>query len=398
MSLRVRLFGHTILRHPELTGVSALTLNYLVMELAVGMVSTFGVLFVYHLGASAVDGLKLVFLFYFFQRIVVGIGSPIAGIIIGRIGFRRTIVVAQAALITKLVLFSLTKSATWILVPALVAGGLFTALYYVAFHALFVTDGVHRRIGEQFGMIAMVGQMAEITSPLLAGLLIERFGFPTMFLSGVALLTVSVVPLLLMEHHLKRDRQFSFHDVGKYVRSNDLLVHAAFWRYVEDAILAFFWPIYLFLVVKSYAMVGAIGSVTAIASAGMVYAAGKIYDRRPLRRVYPAAALVVSVSWVLRFLSASGLTAAVSDVIHRLVAPFWSMKIRRAELVAGERIPGISFGVAHELVVSAAALVGLLFGYAILLATDNWFWLVVPSAGAVLLSSWLIKGEKRRNV
>lgn len=394
MSLRVRLFGHTILRHPELTGVSALTLNYLVMTLAVGMVSTFGVLFVYHLGASPVDGLKLVFLFYFFQRVVVGLISPLAGLLTARIGFRRSIVVAQVALIVKLLCFSLTNSASWFLVPALFAGGVFTSLYYVAFHALFVTDGVHRKIGEQFGTIAMVGQMAEITSPLFAGLLIERFGFSLMFLTAVVILSFSVVPLFLMEHHLKRDRRFSMRDVAGYLRSNELLQHAALWRYVEDAILAFFWPIYLFLVVGSYAVVGAIGSVTAIASAVMVYVAGRIYDRRPLRRVYPAASLVVGVSWILRFLSTSAITAGVSDVIHRLVSPLWSMKIRRAELVAGERIPGISFGVAHELVVSAAALTGLLFGYGILLATGNWFWLVIPSAGAVLLSAWLMKDSR----
>lgn len=396
MSLRVRLFGHTILHHPELSGVSALTINYLVMTLAVGMVSTFGVLFVYHLGASPVDGLKLVFFFYFFQRVAVGFISPLAGFLTERIGFRRAIFVAQVALIVKLLFFSLMSSASWFLVPALLAGGLFTALYYVAFHALFVTDGVHRRIGEQFGTIAMVGQMAEITSPLLAGLLIERFDFPIMFLTAVVILSLSVLPLFLMEHHLKRDRRFSMQDVARYLRSNELLQHAAFWRYVEDAILAFFWPIYLFLVVKSYAVVGVIGSVTAIASAAMIYVAGKIYDRRPLRRVFPAASLIVSVSWVLRFLSTSGLTAGVSDVIHRLVSPLWSMKIRRAELAAGEKIHGISFGVAHELVVSAAALTGLLFGYGILLATDNWFWLIIPSAGAVLLSAWLMRERERK--
>jgi len=238
----------------------------------------------------------------------------------------------------------------------------------------------------------MTGQWAAIVSPFAAGLLIDKFNYSIMFILSTILLIISSVPLFFMRHHhYKANRKFEITGVSAFFVNNKRLSWALFFWHLEDAVLTFFWPIYLFLIVKSHTLFGVIGSAVMITSAAVIYLAGRIYDRRPLRRVYPAATVVVSLAWVLRFLASTPIAAGMADVLHRLFSPLWWMKIRQKELTAGEKMSTVEFGVAHELLITAGTILGLVISYWLLvLGGGRWEWLLVPAIGGVIISAKLI--------
>lgn len=388
-------------QRPRFNGLSALSVNYLLMQLAVEMVGSFGVLFVWQLGKNFREGLLLILLLFGFQRIIVGLSLLPVGSLYARVGHRWMMAAAQLALIAKLFLLSHVvavggQSVNYpTLFTAFALGGFYIATYYVGFHSLFLFDTIEKNVGKGIGLIDMLGRFSGVIAPLLAGLLVDRFDFSVMFTVAMFFLMFSSIPLFLMRHTHIPVKPSSGSSVLRLVKAEPRFALSIFWWHIEDAIGSFFWPVFLILVFKNYATFGAVGSIVMIVSSAMVYFSGYIYDKQPLRRVFPGASAAIGVMWVVRFLSRTPLTAGAADVLYRLISPIWWMKIRREELVVGERVDRMNFAIAHELMVTLGALSGLVIGYSLLVIGNlNWYLLLLPALAGLFVSSWEMRDRK----
>jgi len=382
-----RLLHHFYLPGRRSAGLTALLVNYSISQLAAGMAGMFGVLFIFELGSSMMEGLLMVMLFFGIQRLVVAISVPLMGKLIARAGYRWGMLLGLGCLALKLALLTqVTGRTMWLLLPALVLGGLAISGYYLGYHGIFLDDNDDERIGEQMGLITMAGRLSLMISPFLAGLLIDGYGFSTMFAVSVGLLMISVVPLLLMPHHEHKE-SFKVKKVLGLLNSEPAMVGAVWWWQFENAIQAFFWPVLLFLLAGgSHIRFGLIGSLVMVVNSLAVFLTGKMYDKRPLRRGFPLAAGMVIVSNVLRYTAGSFVWAGLADGLHRLVSPFWWMKIRRYSLGIGEKANSLVFAAGWELIVTGGYLAGLVVGFGLLaLSGGEWLWLILPTTlGAVL--------------
>lgn len=371
------------------TGMQALMFNYPVFQLAMGMMASFGVLFVYQLGVSLVSGLGLVLLFFGLQRLVVVLMSPVVAKLILKIGYRWTVFVSLFAMIAKtFILIQVSEVNWWLLGTALLFGGTGIASYYISYHGLFLTDNDDDKIGQQMGLVTMVGRMGVMIAPLIAGLLIENFSYNTMFFVAIGLLLLSSLPLFLMPHHDHGKERFDLKDSVKLLTKKSGFLDSAMWWHFENGLQSFFWPILLFSLVGSFAKFGVIGSMVMLANGAAVFVAGKIYDKRKLRRGYSFFAVMVALSNVLRYSSKSLLRGVLSDGFNRLVSPFWWMKIRRNSLMDGERCEPMVFAVAWEWSACLGYLSALVVGYLILVFSGGrWELLMIPAVVANVISA-----------
>jgi MFS family permease len=295
----------------------------------------------------------------------------------------------------KLLLLTLVNSNNlMLLLPIAVAGGVSTAAYYLAFHALFLDDNDDSRIGEQMGAIQMLGRLAGVVSPFMAGILVDSFGFSVMFIVAIGVLLVSSYPLMIMKHHKKHEGVYSTGHAWDFIRRKPKIAISMFAWSFTDGIQVFYWPILLFILLKSYTSFGIVGSVVMIVNSFSVYLIGKAYDKRQLKATFETSSVLVSVTWAARFLSTTGGTAVVSELFNRIFSPLWWMKIRRQELVEGEKIDSLVFGVAHEYIVTFAYIFALILGYTILLAANGaWGWLALPTIIATLVTAIILKDD-----
>ncbi|MEA3355166.1 MAG: MFS transporter [Patescibacteria group bacterium] len=370
------------------TGFEALVVNYTISQVATGMLGIFGVLFIYELGHDLMSGLILVLGFFGLQRLAVGLMIPLAAKGITKIGYRWMMLVGLVSLAIKaFLLMQVTVNNLWLLMVILILGAMAIAGYYLGYHGIFLDDNDDDKIGEQMGLITMAGRMALIISPILAGWLIDNYGFSIMFGVAMSLLIVSLGPLFLMPHHKHNDQEFDFKKAIKLTKRSRFS-KSVFWWHFENAIQAFYWPIFLFLILGSHIKFGIIASLVMIINSVAVYSSGKIYDKRPLKRGYLMATGLVSISYVLRFLSLNLACVVGADSLNRLVSPFWWMKIRRKALIAGEKVGAMVFAAAWEWLVTAGYLGGLLIGFVILKLSDGqWLWLAVPAIVGVVMGA-----------
>lgn len=387
--------------HPRIRGLTALEINVFLNQFALAMISVFGVLFVFHLNRSNLAaGVFLVVAFFAFQRVIIGLTLPLVARLTRRVGLRQIMTLGTLALAGKLILFTQIDSGLiWLLIPAAVLGGLNIAAYYPGYHAIFLDTNDDDKIGAQIGTIGFIGSLAAVSAPLISGILIDSIGFSFMFVISLAVLLVSVIPLWLKPLRHQKIEPVKFSRVRSFYRRYPRLSAAIVLWHIAEAALVFFWPVYAFLILKSYTTIGILGSAVVLIESFIIAAAGRLYDRRPLHRLYPLIAASVAVAWIGRFLAPIPAAVFASDIIHRTVSPLWWMKIRRAALAAGETVDHLAFGLSWEWLLTAGYLAGLVAGYLLLVAFNfNWFWLALPAVGGVAGATVLMKSEKSAQI
>lgn len=382
--------------HPRLRGLTALEINVFLNQFALAMIGAFGVLFIFHLNRSSLaNGIFLVIAFFALQRVIIGLILPVAARLTERIGFRRIMTLGTLGLAGKLILFTQISSGhVWLLIPAAILGGLHIAAYFPGYHAVFLENNDDNKIGSQIGMMGFIGSLAALSAPLISGILIDSSGFPLMFLVSLIVLSASIVPLWLKPLRHGKIKPVEFSQVWNFYRRNPRLSAAIIFWHIAETVLVFIWPIYAFLILRSYTTIGVLGSAVVLTESFIIILAGRIYDKRPLHRLYPLIAASVAATWVVRFLSTVPAAVFASDIIHRTVSPLWWMKIRRSALAAGETANHLAFGLSWEWLLTAGYLAGLVACYLLLVAFNfNWFWLVLPAVGGVIGATLLIKNE-----
>jgi MFS family permease len=383
--------------HPRLRGLTALEINVFLNQFALGMISAFGVLFIFHLNRTTLaGGVFLVMAFFAFQRVIIGLTLPLVARMTKQVGLRQIMTVGTLALAGKLILFTQIDSGLiWLLIPAAVLGGLNIAAYYPGYHAVFLDTNDDDKIGAQIGMMGFIGSLAAASTPLISGILIDSVGFSFMFLVSLVILLASIIPLWLKPLSHRKINRPEFSQVGDFYRRYPHLSAAILMWHIAEAVLVFFWPVYAFLILKNYTVLGALGSAVVLVESFIIAAAGRLYDRRPFHRLYPLIAASVTAAWAVRFLSPIPAAVFASDIIHRTVSPLWWMKIRRAALAAGETVDHLVFGLAWEWLLTAGYLIGLVTCYLLLVTFNfNWLWLALPAIGGTIGATILMKSEK----
>jgi MFS family permease len=381
------------IRHPN--GFQALSYSYFLIKFGFGLVDIFSVVFIFTLGYDLWSGLLLVAAFYWAQRLVVVGGLLPGASLIRRLGYRKSMLLSILMQAGRLGLLAMTTAdQLWLLVPVAILGGIFGALYFPAYHGLFLDDGDGQRVGEQMGYLEMIGVLATVASPFVAGVVIANFGFSWLFGITGLLLIVSAAPLFMMPHHNHQGRQVGVGEIWELIKKNRRLVGVAFFWNWHYAISDFFWPLYVFLMVTQFEAVGSLFSLAMIASSVALYLFGKWYDRRQLKRIFPVVSLLMSVLWLTRFLTQSLFGLAIVEVLMRLISPAWYMKARRYELVKGEGMDSVSFGVIHELMMSLSKLTAIILAILLLWATQiSWISLALPAIIGIMITMWLLRAK-----
>jgi MFS family permease len=367
--------------------------NYLLSQFATGMTNGFGVLFIYQLASSFKQGILYIFLFAIFQRLTVGLLIPLIGRLIAHLGHRKIMIVSLAALAFKIWLFTLTTQTNlWPLFFASILGGISVSGYYLSFHSIFLEDNDDLKVGEQMGIMTMLGRASWILGPLLAGFLVDNFGFTFMFTVVLLVLLISILPLLTMQQHLRHRVNYSNKQVLSLIKNHPKFSSSIFLWFISDAIQTFYWPVFLIISLGTYTKFGELGSLVFLINSFAVYLSAKLYDRKRGKNIFITSSLVVSLTWFARFLSNSPTNTVASDISHRLVSPFWWSKIRKSELMLGEKNDSLVFGAAHELVATMGIITALVLGYLALTQTQAlWLWLIPITVGSTLFTTWIVK-------
>lgn len=252
---------------------------YLYVELGYGLNATLGFFIVY---ASAF-----------------ALMTPWAAKITARIGVKHSILLSVPMyIIYYLLLYGLKSYAIPIyLVSVFFGSG--NAFFWMAFHIEFTKFSNKDHRGEEVGKRRAVGLIAALAGPLLGGFLIDLISFGFVFVFASVLLFLSAV-FLFLSKEVHMPFKFSVKDILKteYLKDGVVFVSRGMW----DVATWILWPMFVFLILKTYTSLGILGSISCATTSIMVLLVGKMSDRANKRGLINMGLGLDSVTWFVRHL------------------------------------------------------------------------------------------------
>lgn len=160
----------------------------------------------------------------------------------------------------------------WPLAILALAWALNRTCYWTAFHYCFASARAHKRSSIQIARLTAFNMIATTLAPAIGGITATVFGITYVYVFAAATLVISVLPVLFSTNGPKPPRlRLSWRLVRTARR--DMLANA-FNGIVVTAEMSV-WPLFVYLLVSSYAGIGALSSIIAVISAIVTLYVGK---------------------------------------------------------------------------------------------------------------------------
>jgi len=175
--------------------------------------------------------------------------------------------------------------------------GVSVALYFSAFHIIFSKYSDKSKEASEFSMVQMIIRIATTSGPLLGAIFVTEVSFTGLFMIVSGLLLVSVFPLFLTKDFKVKTPKFSIIRVFKADTWKKAVVYQACG--ILNIGTTIFWPLFIFLTLKTLFSLGFIASVTSLFLVIFLFIIGKMTDRHK-EDVLGAGIIAHSLSWVTR--------------------------------------------------------------------------------------------------
>jgi MFS family permease len=390
------------LRKDTPDGIAAIYVNSALRTFAVALIGIFLPVFLFletqeYFGRGIHIGFYGVIMYFFIHRFVVTLFLLPAAKIISKIGFRWSIFLANIVLISLLGLLSLSDNIFWLIPLAAFLHGIQNPLYWLSYRSLFAREGVLSSLGREVGFSAISTQLASIAGPVLGGVIIAIWGFPSLFIVAFIVVIISGVPFFLMPKH-KHEYAAKLKDVLEWLKKpkhrNEELAFLG--RRIDDFVWSLFWPIFVYLILGNFEKQGLLASLGLVTSTVMVYIAGRIFDTRHSLKAYKFGVYANSIIWLIRGLGRNLGQLLLIETSASAVSPFYwvtydSLLYERSR-DKDEKI--IVFMMGRHLMVNMSMLVVLVVAF--IVAEYNFrFWIlwILASLGTI---STLYMWEKKK--
>lgn len=262
--------------------------------LAISMLGLFIPLYLYQeLGVS----LNTTLIFFIFYSVIFAIFTPISAKFASVYGTKHTVLLSVPFYLAFVIgLYLLPKYQIPLMVVSLILG-ISQALYWMGMHLAFHHASDHQHRGEEVGKQKAASIVATIAGPFSGGLLITFLGFQFVFLlAGVLLIVATFILFISGENQVRY--HFSVRSMVNKHNWRDYIFFVS--RGTSVIARGVIWPLFIFIMLKSYISLGIVGSLMSVVSAILLLMMGKLSDHKDRRRIIRWVSGFETISWILR--------------------------------------------------------------------------------------------------
>ncbi len=392
--MRIENFWHkgAIKRAVKVSGVRALYLNNLLRGIAGSMVGIFFPAYVYLWGyqnGGMALGLKVLILSMALERGLVFLFEMPLGKLVYKIGFKYSILLSCFTLSGWFILGAVFPRSLALIIALSVVSAITIPIYWLARSSILSIDGDKNSYGEEMSFLSLLDQVSSILGPFVGGVLVAVSGFGLLFGVATFVCLLSAVPIFFVGDYKIKDG-ISMRGFEKWL-SNKREGHlhwSFFGEGIANFIDAYFWPLFVFITVGSFTILGTITSVTFAISSVAIYIAGRIFDKKRAmggnedEKEYTKATFLLSLLTFFRPILKTTLSLFSMDALFRLTLPFWGVDYSAYLYTAGKRAESqLAFFAYREMVYSIGIFAIPLF---LLIFVDSpYFWWITFGVGSL---------------
>lgn len=233
-----------------------------------------------------------------------------------RYGFKGVILLSGIPVLLFIPVLVWSSSYFFLLLPAAVLWGLHSGLFWWGYHGFFIKSGKAIAFGEELGVVTILETLAMAASPVVGALIINSFGFNSLFWVAGLIFLFSLALLMPASAHKPRI-DITLKDALKVIGEHKRDALAYFGNAAESVFYVTLWPIFLFLVLKSTLEVGGVVSLSVLVAAVLTFLTGVWVDRNGVRDAVSLGSPMLAISWLIRAFSSAPSVFVLADGLWR---------------------------------------------------------------------------------
>jgi len=267
-----------------------------IQTFAISMISLFEPLYLFELGFS----IPQILIFFISIYLMVFFVVPLGGKIINRFGFEHSIFFSVPFCILYFLTLYLISFYSFFVFIAPIFLVIYKTLYWPSYHANFAKYGTKEQLGKEVSALRIIGLLIGVISPFIGGLIITTFGFNVLFIIISCILFVSVIPLFTTKEKFI-SQKFSYLDCFKRLFSKKN--NKSMWKFIgigEELVDLVLWPIFIFLIIKNYFIIGGVISLSILTSIFATLYIGYSFDNGNGKKILRKSLLPYFIFWIIR--------------------------------------------------------------------------------------------------
>ena len=290
------------------------------------------------------------------------------------------------------VLFLLTMSVTTtdnvhnMIIVAMFFLTVFRMFYWLPYHTVFTKfSDQENRMREVSAFMATM-HIISIISPLIAGLIIAKTSYQTLFITGLCVYACSLIPLISLSDVHER-YSWTYIETWKnlFAKKYRPSMIAYFADGIESGVGVVIWPIFVYSILDGdYVSIGAISAATISVTVLLELTIGKYADRKNNKKdVLKVNSVLYSIGWVAKIFIITGFHIFIIDAYHKITNALskGSLEAITYDISADQGHYVDEFTVLKELALNSGR--ALLYGSSIILAffiSIEWTFLIAAFA------------------
>jgi len=259
---------HLKLHHLHFTEINELYISLSLQAFSSGLVGIFVPIYLYNLGFP-INSLALFYIVIVCTNILL---YPLTAKLVGWYGPKHILITSYTVMFFYITMLYLLPSHSQALYPAAILAGIASDFFWVARHIDFATVINERNTTKKFSNLLIFLAIVQALAPLIGGIIATQYGIKYALLGTCVGLLFAIYPLLKTPEPVvprkTRIRLFRTAPLRHMI--------ANFASNAQATVGIYQWPLFIFLVVKTYQSVGIVSSASLIIIVILLHFMGKM--------------------------------------------------------------------------------------------------------------------------
>lgn len=375
----------------------------MILRIAGSFISLFLPIFLYNL----FDGeMKYVIWYYLFGHLIyfffVGYGARF----LNKIGLRRSLRISVVLgaiyfLIYYFIYkvsenlewsFAFDNSLVWLIFLVTIVLTFHRGMFWIPMHTDMAKFTDKKNRGKEVSLIEATTLAMSVAGPVAAGWILAEYNFDVLFIIGVLVYLISLIPLMTLPKTKER-YSWSYKKTWKEFLSPQRrkTVLAFIGDGAEGAVGLIIWPIFMFELLKgNYFEVGALSSLIVLVTMFMQLAVGKFTDKYDKSKMIKWGSYLYAIGWIVKIFIVTAFQIFIASTYHSFAkifarTPFDTMIYERA---ADQGHYVDEYTVIHEMAIQLGKSLMLVFALILIMFLEIQ-WVFALAAVASLAMNYL---------
>ena len=282
---------------------------------AISFVMIFIPIYLYNLGYTFLQ----IFLFFAALYFFIAITNELSARVIIKIGPKHTMALSFPLLVFFLWLLLTLPYYKWNLFLLAFVWGFEMAFFWMSYHIDFSKAKHKKTCASELSRIEVLCTIFGAIAPFIGGFIASRFDISFTFLISIIFIVLASLPLFKTgEPHIKNYIDMKKIQPKKIYK--DLISYIGMG--IDFSAMTVIWPLFVFLLVKTYELVGAIESIALLLMVFITLIVGKLADHEDKQKLLKRGGFVNGSIWLVKAFSQTGLQVLMFNILNAITFPF----------------------------------------------------------------------------